>query len=485
MKKLLSLVFGLILSMSSAFAETCDFNISSIYTSGTPTITSAGIYKTGNSQNYIRTQNDVNFSTANTWSFKWRFTYHPATNDQGIMSGNGGTNVQAIINSEGRPRFSFGAGNDTWNAGVWNDTSISFRYQDSVTYDNEIYFNGTRYGFKVDGVEIGGIDSTEKAGNTYFAIGVERGRTGGQYSRAEWDLTNTSLIVDGVNQFLWCQSPIKIATTAYNSARFSPVVTELNDTIATIRSVVTNTINQTKAIADLQANKQTRPDEQCPAGKKCLLVEDNDGQPHWYEIIESANRLPNGFTELEYVTNNDNTYLNTGIIPNVDNIVMEIKVKPSGGSWYIWQSRDPADAVIHGLAGATSGSKIGFSFPNNATATSTITRTSNILTVRSTMLNGHGILYVHDDATNESNTQTKEYTFSAETLPLWMFGNQRNDRVNAGNAVYYAKMYMNNELVMDYVPAKRNSDGAIGFYDFATNTFKLVNAGSLTAGPEI
>ncbi len=81
---------------------------------------------------------------------------------------------------------------------------------------------------------------------------------------------------------------IRIATTAYNSARFSPVVTELNDTIATIRSVVTNTINQTKAIADLQATKQTRPDENCPAGKKCLLVEDDAGMPHWYEIVESA-----------------------------------------------------------------------------------------------------------------------------------------------------------------------------------------------------
>ncbi|MBQ7245239.1 MAG: hypothetical protein IJS34_02610 [Alphaproteobacteria bacterium] len=81
---------------------------------------------------------------------------------------------------------------------------------------------------------------------------------------------------------------IRIATTAYNSARFSPVVTELNDTIATIRSVVTNTINQTAAIADLQATKQTRPDETCPAGKKCLLVEDDDGTPYWFEIVESA-----------------------------------------------------------------------------------------------------------------------------------------------------------------------------------------------------
>ena len=83
---------------------------------------------------------------------------------------------------------------------------------------------------------------------------------------------------------------IKIATTAYNTAQFNPVVTDLNSTIATIRDVVTNTINQTAAIADLQAKKQTRPDEQCPAGKKCLLVETEENGvivPHWYPIIEA------------------------------------------------------------------------------------------------------------------------------------------------------------------------------------------------------
>ena len=93
---------------------------------------------------------------------------------------------------------------------------------------------------------------------------------------------------------------IKIATTAYNSARFSPVVTDLNDTIATIRSVVTNTINQTKAIADLQATKQTRPaddytdatnTENCPKFRQCLLVEDNNNTPHWYVIKDPVRDL--------------------------------------------------------------------------------------------------------------------------------------------------------------------------------------------------
>ena len=469
MKKLLSLVFGLILSMSSAFAETCDFNISSIYTSGTPTITSAGIYKTGNSQNYIRTQNDVNFSTANTWSFKWRFTYHPATNDQGIMSGNGETNVQAIINSEGRPRFSFGAGNGTWNAGVWNDTSISFRYQDSVTYDNEIYFNGTRYGFKVDGVEIGGIDSTEKAGNTYFAIGVERGRTGGQYSRAEWDLTNTSLIVDGVNQFLWCQSPIKIATTAYNSARFSPVVTELNDTIATIRSVVTNTINQTKAIADLQATKQTRPNETCPAGKKCLLVEDNDGTPHWYEIIENAYGLPNGYTALEYVTFNATQSLDTGFTPNQNS---EIRIK---------YSTNTIDSWIYGTGSTNPRITLYSSNAGNQ-------RFGNVYVPSVDTYGSRGA--IHTDIQNKSglnhdgtllNYNGSVGTFTAEgTLTMGVSHGDTGVHKFDGN-VYYLQIYDNNAMVRNYVPVKQGNQ--IGLYDTVYGGF--LTDSNLVAGPEI
>ena len=97
---------------------------------------------------------------------------------------------------------------------------------------------------------------------------------------------------------------IKIATTAYNTARFNPVINDLNSTVATIRDIVTNTINQTAAIASLQADKQTRPEDACPAGKKCLLVETEENGvivPHWYPIIENIYGLPTGYTALEYI----------------------------------------------------------------------------------------------------------------------------------------------------------------------------------------
>ncbi|MBQ9540017.1 MAG: hypothetical protein IJU89_01170 [Alphaproteobacteria bacterium] len=83
---------------------------------------------------------------------------------------------------------------------------------------------------------------------------------------------------------------IRIATTAYNTARFNSVQTDLNNAVATIRDIVTKTINQTAAIASLQADKQTRPEDACPAGKKCLLVETEENGvivPHWFPIIEA------------------------------------------------------------------------------------------------------------------------------------------------------------------------------------------------------
>ncbi len=284
----------------------------------------------------------------------------------------------------------------------------------------------------------------------------------------------------------WCDK-IEIATTKYNETAFGPLNTALANAISVVDTVVSNTITQAGRIATLQAQKQTRPNdiaddsEKCPAGKKCLLVTDTAGIPHWYEIVERYSRLPEGFTELQYVSNAANTYLDTGIIPTVDNVVMEMKVKPSTGSWYIWQSRNSSN--LYGISGSQNGDKISFSMGNDQSKTSSIIRTGNVLTVRASAQNGIATLFVDDEASNNSDTKTGTYEFVSQTLPLWMFGNQNGNRVNSGNAVYYAKMYMNDELVMDYIPAKRNSDDAVGFYDLVSQSFKEANAGTFVAGP--
>ena len=81
---------------------------------------------------------------------------------------------------------------------------------------------------------------------------------------------------------------IKIATKSFNDARFSYVRRDLDETIATIRDVVSNAITNTNNIAALQSGKQTRPDDNhaCETGKTCLLVTDTSGIRNWYEIID-------------------------------------------------------------------------------------------------------------------------------------------------------------------------------------------------------
>ncbi|MCQ2581221.1 MAG: hypothetical protein MJ164_03575, partial [Alphaproteobacteria bacterium] len=81
-------------------------------------------------------------------------------------------------------------------------------------------------------------------------------------------------------------SEIKIATTKMVDEEFAQAEANLAATVQTIESVVSRTITQTGQIATLHETKQTRPDENCPANMKCLLVQDEDGTPHWYPIIE-------------------------------------------------------------------------------------------------------------------------------------------------------------------------------------------------------
>lgn len=87
---------------------------------------------------------------------------------------------------------------------------------------------------------------------------------------------------------------IKIATKSFNDARFSYVRRDLDNTIATIRDVVSNAITNTNNIAALQDGKQTRPDDNhaCAEGKTCLLVTDTSGTRNWYEIIDCGETLP-------------------------------------------------------------------------------------------------------------------------------------------------------------------------------------------------
>ncbi|MBQ7185721.1 MAG: hypothetical protein IJR92_02860, partial [Alphaproteobacteria bacterium] len=161
----------------------------------------------------------------------------------------------------------------------------------------------------------------------------------------------------------YCSSPIKIATTKYNETAFSPLNTALQNAISVVDSVVSNTITQAGRIATLQAQKQTRPNdiaddnEKCPAGKKCLLVEDASGIPHWYEIVENAWDLPVGYTQLQYIESTGEQYLDLGYAIS-KTMSFEIKSRCLGAS-FVFGGRASSSSAVSGMNYDQSGSKIG------------------------------------------------------------------------------------------------------------------------------
>ena len=95
---------------------------------------------------------------------------------------------------------------------------------------------------------------------------------------------------DGTRE--WVSEIITIATTRYNEEQFEPVQNRLSDAMDAVDDVVSRTMSQAQAIDTIATTKQTRPDETCPVGKNCLLVEDENGTPHWYVIAGADEANP-------------------------------------------------------------------------------------------------------------------------------------------------------------------------------------------------
>jgi len=210
------------------------------------------------------------------------------------------------------------------------------------------------------------------------------------------------------------------------------------------------------------------------------------------KIVEGRNikftntDLPDGYEELECIENGSSTRINTGVKYNVDDIVMEVLVKPTSGSnwrfWHIFTSNSPSDNTgIYGYS-----SNISWCYNGSNIVTSEIIRqSSHLYLIRVTALSGQVTLYVKDMTTGAEDTQTGSYTFSTTNKYFYLFGNSYGTYASSGQKVVYAKMWKTNELVLYYTSSKRVSDNTFGFYDRATSRFITQGNGSLTGGEPV
>ncbi len=285
-----------------------------------------------------------------------------------------------------------------------------------------------------------------------------------------------------------CVEKITIASTKYVETEFSALNTALANAVATVNTVVTQTIAQAASIATLQSGKQTRPDETCPAGKKCLLVTDENNIPHWYEICSSAHCLPEGYTELEYIQSDGASYL---IVPyRVNNKTVfyckynEIQNGPQTANavFGVTDTPDPSKAN-NGILRLTGEGYDRMGWGNSAEGSVRDVVAPGVFNTWYEVLYDQNKLY--QNGILYATSATEPSTSWAAENDLGIFArNSTSVSMPAVAKISSVWAKENSEYKINLIPAKRNSDDAIGMYDTVSGQFFTnQGTGEFTAGP--
>jgi len=420
----------------------------------------------------------------------------------GQFPGQGGTAIKTATK--------FGRNNNTyyWSATFGRDETSQTTFELDTDYDFEISFIvGNKY-LKINGDTV--INSTDD--NTVYPQNIyvfsynrpsfllTESFKGRIYNLSLYDNTNvlqanlvparrnsddvlgmydtvsgTFFTNAGTDEFIAGPvAEIKIATTAYNAAAFAPVEQALESAVTTIKDVVANTIVQADAIQNLQDTKQTRPDEECPAGRLCLLVEDVDGSPHWYPIIERAPGLVpanSGYTQVPYLESSGTQYIDTGVTNVQTGSTIEVTFQSGAyNDWHaVYGNRNSSNAWV--------AFNLNISTQKNSYIYGTWADVSYPIDTNKHKIRQESNKFYIDD--------TLAYTATASTFTnnshLLLFARQERDNPDHlfHGRIYNATVWNNDTMVFDGVPARRDSDGVLGMYDTISGTF-FTNAGTGT-----
>ena len=192
-----------------------------------------------------------------------------------------------------------------------------------------------------------------------------------------------------------------------------------------------------------------------------------------YEWVYQASRLPVGYTEVEYVQNTTQAYINANLplyesLGNSYVIQARLTSYPSGGSFEYMISCESSTNPYVGCF---------MRYQSNALLIGGTNLSTTALTS-----NGDGTsgLTIACDNTNNTNTGTPITVFCGlnGTSP-WRYGKAK---------FYSVTITKNNTLVRDLVPCTRDSDSMVGMYDIVNDVFYYppnYTSYQLIAGPTV
>ena len=166
------------------------------------------------------------------------------------------------------------------------------------------------------------------------------------------------------------------------------------------------------------------------------------------------------YQKVDYVQNNSNTKVSTGVYITNDNCELDIVFYcKSKESLYLFQTRTSINSNIFGISGSQSGGTIAISM-NGYSVTSDIARTiGHIYHVNAKFVSGNATLFVEDLTEQTSATNTGTYTYGVPNKDLTIFGSSVSGQtLSAGYQIYSAYAKQDGEYLLNYVPVVYNNE---------------------------
>lgn len=284
----------------------------------------------------------------------------------------------------------------------------------------------------------------------------------------------------------------------------SGTVTSVNNISPDAGGNVTLTASDVGAITstDLQAGLDTKQDT-LVSGTNIktintipLLGDGNLPITGGTDIDVTTSSLSSGYTQVGYLESFGTQYIDTGRIPNnTDIIEQKFQVKQLSNTTIAWYGSMPSSSEITPRIG------IGTYILNGITKFFVGVNATNDVFGIPADTNPHTIWWhatssnTLEFSTDGSDLRTVEYSgnFYAPIINMtsYLFARHGTDGVQVydgnGTKIYYHREYLaNGTLVLNMIPARRNSDNELGMYDLVSGQFFTnQGTGSFSAGNDV
>lgn len=191
---------------------------------------------------------------------------------------------------------------------------------------------------------------------------------------------------------------------------------------------------------------------------------------------KGGGRLPEGYTELEYIQSSGTQYIDTGFNPNQNTrIICTTNLAKQNTAAWLFGARNGSGDSTFGFLTYQNAYRSDYNTNQDQTISDTYTGFFTVDKDKNvTKINGETKI------TNAVGTFQTSY-------PMFLFANNNGGSVAGYSscAIQTCQIYDNGTLIRDYVPAS-SSSGTVGLYDTVNGVFyQNAGSGAFTAGPEV